>query len=39
MKISVIMYDGGYRERFHIIDCLNNQTIDKDMYEILWVVR
>ena len=37
MKISVIMYDGGYRERFHIIDCLNNQTIDKDMYEILWV--
>jgi hypothetical protein len=36
-KISVIMVDGGFRERFHLIDCLNNQTLPRDRYELIWV--
>jgi len=36
-KISVIMMDAGFRERFHLIDCLNNQTLPRDRYEIIWV--
>lgn len=35
--ITVIAYDGGYRERFHFIDSINNQTFNRDRYEVLWV--
>lgn len=31
------MVDGGFRERFHLIDCLNNQTLPRDRYELIWV--
>lgn len=36
-KISVIGYDGGFREKFFQIDSLVNQTIDNYMFEYLWV--
>lgn len=36
-KISVIMVDGGFRERFHMIVSLNNQTLRRDHYELIWV--
>lgn len=36
-KISLIMIDGGFRERFDLIDSLNNQTLAKDKYELIWV--
>jgi len=35
--ISVIMFDAGFRERFWTIDCLNNQTLSKRKYEVIWV--
>ncbi len=35
--ISVIMVDGGFREKFHLIDYLNRQTLPRDMYELIWV--
>ena len=35
--ISVIMVDGGFREKFHLIDYLNNQTLPREMYELIWV--
>ncbi len=37
MKISVIMVDGNFRERFHLIDFLNTQTMPLEDYEIIWV--
>ena len=36
-KISVIMVDGGFREKFHMIDSLNQQRLAKDKYELLWI--
>lgn len=36
-KISVIMVDGGFRERFHLIDYLNRQTLPRDEYELIWI--
>jgi GT2 family glycosyltransferase len=35
--ISVIMVDGGFRERFHLLDFLNKQTLPRERYELLWV--
>jgi len=35
--ISVIMVDGGFRERFHLIDALNDQTLPPSQYELIWV--
>lgn len=37
LKISVIMVDGGFRERFHLIDCWDNQTLSRRRYELIWV--
>lgn len=37
MKISIVMVDGGFRESFHIIDFLNDQTLPRDEYEIIWI--
>ncbi len=37
MKISVIVYDHGYREKFHFLPCITNQTLPKDEYEVIWV--
>jgi glycosyltransferase involved in cell wall biosynthesis len=31
------MYDGGYRERFHLVDLLNKQSLSKDLSELIWV--
>jgi len=31
------MYDGGYRERFHLIDMLAAQKLSKDLFELIWV--
>ena len=36
-KISVIMIDGGFRERFDSLDFFANQTLPRDQYELLWV--
>jgi cellulose synthase/poly-beta-1,6-N-acetylglucosamine synthase-like glycosyltransferase len=36
-KISVIMADAGFGERFHTIDFLNHQTLAKEKYELIWV--
>lgn len=37
MMISVIMVDGGFRERYHAIDAFTSQTLGPDHYEMLWV--
>lgn len=37
LKISVIMVDGSFRERFNSIDSFSNQTLDPSLYEIIWV--
>lgn len=31
------MVDGGFRERFHLLNCLEEQTLDKSEYEVIWV--
>ena len=37
MKLSVVLFDAGYRERFHTVDSLRTQTLPRERYEILWV--
>lgn len=36
-KISVILIDWGVRESFHSLHYLNNQTADRDDYELIWL--
>lgn len=36
-RISVFMVDGGFRERFHTLDCLGRQTLPPHDYEVLWI--
>ena len=36
-KITVIMWDGNFREYIHTIDYFGNQDLSPDEYEILWV--
>ncbi len=36
-RVSVIMIDGSFREKFHSLDFFNNQTLPRDAYEIIWV--
>lgn len=36
-KISVILADAGFREQFHTVDCLNQQTLPRQHYELLWI--
>ncbi len=35
--ISVIMVDGGFRERFHALDYFSEQTLERERYELIWV--
>jgi HD-GYP domain-containing protein (c-di-GMP phosphodiesterase class II) len=35
--ISFILMDWGCRESFHTIEYLNNQTVPRDSYEIIWI--
>ncbi len=37
LRISIVMVDGSFRERFHSIDFLGNQTMPPDDYEFIWV--
>lgn len=37
IKISIIAYDGGFRERFFQIDSLSNQTLDNKYWEYIFV--
>jgi len=37
IQISVIMVDGGFREKFHAIDFIAKQTFPPQRYEIIWV--
>lgn len=36
-KISVVLVDGLAEGDFHILDCLAEQTLPRDDYEIIWV--
>lgn len=36
-KISIILLDWKVRESFHTINYLNDQDIDRDTYEIIWI--
>ncbi|MFZ3059419.1 MAG: glycosyltransferase [Candidatus Methanoperedens sp.] len=36
-KVSIILIDWNVRESFHAINYLNNQTIPRSDYEIIWV--
>lgn len=36
-KASIILIDWGVRESFHAVDYLNNQTVHREKYEIIWV--
>jgi hypothetical protein len=37
VRISVVMVDGAFRGKFHLIDYLENQTLPRDRYELIWV--
>lgn len=37
MKASVVMWDAGFRERFHAIDSFLDQTLPAEAYEVVWV--
>lgn len=38
MKLSVILWDAGFREHFHVIECLKNQEgLFFTDYEVLWI--
>jgi len=36
-KVSIIAYDGGFRERFFQVDSLAKQTVDPYEFEYIWV--
>lgn len=36
-KISVITWNGGFRESFHTVDFFQQQTFAKEYYEFIWV--
>ena len=36
-KVSIILLDWSCRESFHSLDYLNNQTISREQYEIIWI--
>jgi hypothetical protein len=36
-KVSVILLDWGVRESFHSLHYLNQQTIDRSQYELIWI--
>ena len=36
-RISVVMIDGGFRERFHAVDAFAQQTLPADAFEVLWI--
>ena len=36
-KVSIILIDWSCRENFHSLDYLNNQTIPREQYEIVWI--
>ncbi|MFC1546746.1 tetratricopeptide repeat protein [bacterium] len=36
-KISLILLDWSCRESFHVFDYLNNQTVPREEYEIIWI--
>jgi len=33
-KLSIVLTDAGYRERFHFLDCLSEQTFDD--FQVVW---
>lgn len=38
MKLSIILWDAGFREQFHAIECLKNQEgLFFTDYEVLWI--
>lgn len=37
IKASVVMWDAGFRERFHAIDAYLDQTLPSEEYEVIWV--
>src|SRR5262249_2065053 len=36
-RMSIILLDWGVRESFHSLKYLNEQTVPRDQYEILWL--
>ncbi len=36
-KVSIVLLDWSCRESFHSLDYLNNQTISREQYEIIWI--
>jgi hypothetical protein len=36
-KVSVILLDWGVRESFHSIRYLNEQSVQRDLYEVIWI--
>ncbi len=36
-KVSIILLDWSCRESLHSLDYLNNQTISRNQYEIIWI--
>lgn len=35
--VSIILLDWSSRENLHSLDYLNNQTISRGLYEVIWV--
>lgn len=35
--LSIILLDWSVRENFHALEWLNNQTVDRSLYEVIWV--
>jgi len=36
-EVSIILLDWKVRESFHILDYLNQQTVPRSNYEIIWI--
>lgn len=35
--ISIVVYDGGFREKWFQVDSLVNQTLDKDKFDEMMI--
>ena len=36
-RVSLILLDWSCRESFHFLDFINEQTVSRDQYEVLWI--
>lgn len=37
IEVSIVLLDWSVRESYHTLDYLNNQTVPREIYEVIWI--